>query len=253
MSLVALGTDPDDGGPVWAPPRGAPLVPGQLAWAELTTGHHCQTWLCWSVELWVPTLVKVARPGWSRPRWTRALGREARALRPLRHPAFPGCSPTAPATTCRTWSSSTWTARPWTRRWTPTARSPAGTPRGSGSACWRRPEPARHRDRAPGHLPGQRPARRPPGPADRPRRRAPAGQGAAPRRGGRHRRLRRSRAGHRGRRPGDRPRWTSTASAPPCRPCSTPRPTTARCATSSAPSPTPTRPPGRPSTRGCTC
>jgi serine/threonine protein kinase len=89
VSLVALGTDPDDGGPVWAPPRGAPLVPGQLAWAELTTGHHCQTWLCWSVDLWVPTLVKVARPGWSRPRWTRALGREARALRPLRHPAFP--------------------------------------------------------------------------------------------------------------------------------------------------------------------
>jgi serine/threonine protein kinase len=88
VSLVALGTDPDDGGPVWAPPRGATLVPGQLAWAELATGHYCQTWLCWSVELWVPTLVKVVRPSWSRPRWTRALGREARALRPLRHPAF---------------------------------------------------------------------------------------------------------------------------------------------------------------------
>jgi hypothetical protein len=55
----------------------------------LASGHHCQTWLCWSVELWVPTLVKLARPGWSRPRWTRALGREVRALRPLRHPAFP--------------------------------------------------------------------------------------------------------------------------------------------------------------------
>jgi serine/threonine protein kinase len=89
VSVVPLATDPQDGGPVWAPLRGTPLVPGQLAWAPLATGHHCQTWLCWSVELWVPTLVKLARPGWSRPRWTRALGREVRALRPLRHPAFP--------------------------------------------------------------------------------------------------------------------------------------------------------------------
>jgi serine/threonine protein kinase len=89
MSVVALGTDPEDGGPVWAPARGTEIVPGQLAWAPLATGHHCQTWLCWSVELWVPTLVKLARPGWSRPRWTRALEREAGALRPLRHPAFP--------------------------------------------------------------------------------------------------------------------------------------------------------------------
>lgn len=89
MSVVALGTDPEDGGPVWSPARGTELVPGQLAWAPLATGHHCQTWLCWSVELWVPTLVKLARPGWSRPQWTRALQREARALRPLRHPAFP--------------------------------------------------------------------------------------------------------------------------------------------------------------------
>ena len=89
MSVVALGTDPEDGGPVWAPARGTELVPGQLAWAPLATGHHCQTWLCWSVELWVPTLVKLARPGWSRPQWTRALQREARALRPVRHPSFP--------------------------------------------------------------------------------------------------------------------------------------------------------------------
>jgi serine/threonine protein kinase len=86
---LAVGTDAEDGGPVWTPRRGTALVPGQLAWSELATGHHCQTWLCWSVEFWMPTLVKVARPGWSRPRWTRALGREANALRPLRHPAFP--------------------------------------------------------------------------------------------------------------------------------------------------------------------
>jgi hypothetical protein len=68
MSVVALGTDPEDGGAVWTPVRGTELVPGQLAWAPLATGHHCQTWLCWSVELWVPTLVKLARPGWSPPR-----------------------------------------------------------------------------------------------------------------------------------------------------------------------------------------
>jgi len=89
MSVVALGTDPEDGGPIWAPARGTELVPGQLAWTPLATGHHCQTWLCWSVELWMPTLVKLARPGRSRPRWTGALDREARALRPLKHPAFP--------------------------------------------------------------------------------------------------------------------------------------------------------------------
>ena len=89
MSVVPVDVDPEDGGPVWAPPRGSSLVPGQLAWARLATGHHCESWLCWSAELWVPTLVKLARPGWSRPRWTRALGREARALRPVPHPAFP--------------------------------------------------------------------------------------------------------------------------------------------------------------------
>jgi serine/threonine protein kinase len=89
MSVVALGTDPEDGGPIWTPARGTELVPGQLAWTPLATGHHGQTWLCWSVQLWLPTLVKLARPGWSRPRWTRALEREARALRPLRHPCFP--------------------------------------------------------------------------------------------------------------------------------------------------------------------
>ena len=88
MVTMGLGVD-EDGGPVWGPPRGTLLVPGHLAWARLTLGQYCETWLCWSAELWVPTLVKVVRPGWARPRWTRALGREAAALRPLRHPAFP--------------------------------------------------------------------------------------------------------------------------------------------------------------------
>jgi hypothetical protein len=81
--------DQDDGRPVWWPPRGTPLVPGQLAWTSIAVGDLRETWLCWSVELWSPTLVKVVRPGWSEPRSTRALHREAWALRDLRHPAFP--------------------------------------------------------------------------------------------------------------------------------------------------------------------
>jgi serine/threonine protein kinase len=84
-----MDVDPDDGGPTWAPSVGTPLVDGQLAWRPLATGDHCQTWLCWSLEFWTPTLVKVVRPGWSSPRWTRSLAREAAALRPLLHPAFP--------------------------------------------------------------------------------------------------------------------------------------------------------------------
>jgi eukaryotic-like serine/threonine-protein kinase len=89
VPTMALGIDEEDGGAVWEPLRGDPLVPGQLAWGRLTVGHHCEVWLCWSLDLWMPTLVKVVRPAWSPPRWTRALRREAAALRPLRHPAFP--------------------------------------------------------------------------------------------------------------------------------------------------------------------
>ena len=89
MLTMGLGIDDEDGGAVWEPGRGEPLVPGQLAWGRLTVGHHCEVWLCWSLELWAPTLVKIVRPAWSRPRWTRALRREAAALRPVRHPAFP--------------------------------------------------------------------------------------------------------------------------------------------------------------------
>jgi serine/threonine protein kinase len=89
MPAIGIDVDDEDGGPIWDAPRGTLLVPGQLAWGRLTVGAHCETWLCWSVDLWAPTLVKVVRPGWTRPRHTRALGREAAALRPLRHPAFP--------------------------------------------------------------------------------------------------------------------------------------------------------------------
>jgi hypothetical protein len=68
---------------------GAPLLPGHLAWDRIGVGYTRETWLCWSVELWSPVVVKVVRPGWSEPRSTRALHREAWALRDLRHPTFP--------------------------------------------------------------------------------------------------------------------------------------------------------------------
>jgi serine/threonine protein kinase len=64
-------------------------VPKHLAWARVAVGDQRETWLCWSVELWSPAIVKIVRPDWSEPRSTRALRREAWALRDLRHPAFP--------------------------------------------------------------------------------------------------------------------------------------------------------------------
>jgi serine/threonine protein kinase len=67
---------------------GAPLVPGFLAWDRFTVGHHRETWLCWSVDLWAPAVVKLVRPAW-KPSWTDALDREVRALTALAHPAVP--------------------------------------------------------------------------------------------------------------------------------------------------------------------
>jgi serine/threonine protein kinase len=64
------------------------LVPGLLAWDRITLGYHRETWLCWSVDLWAPAVVKIVRPGWSR-RWTEALDREVRALGTVAHPAVP--------------------------------------------------------------------------------------------------------------------------------------------------------------------
>jgi serine/threonine protein kinase len=80
--------DPEDGRPSWDPRPGSPLVPGLLAWDLLAMGHHRETWLCWSVDLWAPAVVKIVRPGW-RPQWAEALDREVRALGALAHPAVP--------------------------------------------------------------------------------------------------------------------------------------------------------------------
>jgi serine/threonine protein kinase len=64
------------------------LVPAHLAWTQIAVGHHRETWLTWSVDLWAPAVVKLVRPGWS-PRWTGALTREVLALRGRAHPSFP--------------------------------------------------------------------------------------------------------------------------------------------------------------------
>jgi serine/threonine protein kinase len=85
---VRIEGDAGDGLPAWDPDLGEPLVPGFLAWDTLTVGHHRETWLCWSVDLWAPAVVKIVRPAW-KPSWTEALDREVRALAAVAHPALP--------------------------------------------------------------------------------------------------------------------------------------------------------------------
>jgi serine/threonine protein kinase len=81
-------SDVGDDRPGWNPEMGGPLVPGMLAWDRFTVGRRRETWLCWSVDLWAPVVVKLVRPGW-RPSWTQALDREVRALAHVAHPAVP--------------------------------------------------------------------------------------------------------------------------------------------------------------------
>ncbi|MGY1642958.1 protein kinase [Geodermatophilus sp. SYSU D00703] len=85
---AAVRLDERDGRPRWNPEPGGPLVPGHLAWGLIMVGPRRETWLCWSVDLWAPAVVKVVRPGW-KPVAVRALDQEARALMALRHPAIP--------------------------------------------------------------------------------------------------------------------------------------------------------------------
>jgi serine/threonine protein kinase len=87
-NAVPIESDLGDGGPGWNPDFGAPLVPGVLAWDRMAIGYHRETWLCWSVALWAPAVVKIVRPGWSR-RWTESFDREVRALGNVAHPAVP--------------------------------------------------------------------------------------------------------------------------------------------------------------------
>ncbi len=71
------------------PAVGSPLLPGLLAWELLGGGTYCETWLCWSTELWAPVAVKLPRPDylddadtWSDLR-CEALNHEL-----VRHPGF---------------------------------------------------------------------------------------------------------------------------------------------------------------------
>ncbi|GAA1920757.1 hypothetical protein GCM10009737_22860 [Nocardioides lentus] len=78
-----------DGLPTWRCAEGRPLVPGLVALERLGVGHRTETWLAWSLELWHPAIVKLARPHQvSHPRAARSMRREARALR-CGHPALP--------------------------------------------------------------------------------------------------------------------------------------------------------------------
>jgi serine/threonine protein kinase len=83
-------TDPTDDLPVWEFEPGEPITPGNLAWEPLGVGQRCETWLAWSTQLWVPVVVKLARPHQAEhPRARVAVTRECDALIRCPHPALP--------------------------------------------------------------------------------------------------------------------------------------------------------------------
>lgn len=83
--------DPEDGDPVWQLAIGETLLAGLLAFERLGVGLRCETWLAWSVPLWCPAVVKLARPHQvEHPRARASLGREVGALAEVRHPGLPG-------------------------------------------------------------------------------------------------------------------------------------------------------------------
>jgi serine/threonine protein kinase len=83
-------TDPTDDLPVWEFEPGEPITPGNLAWEPLGVGQRCETWLAWSTLLWVPVVVKLARPHQAEhPRARVAVTRECDALIRCPHPALP--------------------------------------------------------------------------------------------------------------------------------------------------------------------
>ncbi len=83
-------TDPDDGLPVWQAEPGDALIDGHLALERLGVGLRCETWLAWSVPLWSPAVVKLARPHQvAHPRAQASLGREVSALGTTSHPGLP--------------------------------------------------------------------------------------------------------------------------------------------------------------------
>jgi len=82
--------DTEDGLAVWDWAEECELPAGTLAVERLGVGHRCETWLVWSVQLWAPAVLKVARPHQlNHPRAVKALRRETAALADAWHPALP--------------------------------------------------------------------------------------------------------------------------------------------------------------------
>ena len=80
----------DDGLPVWVCAEGGELPGGTLAIERLGVGARCETWLVWSLRLWSPAVLKLARPHQIRhPRATKTLRRETTALAGNLHPSLP--------------------------------------------------------------------------------------------------------------------------------------------------------------------
>jgi eukaryotic-like serine/threonine-protein kinase len=80
----------EDGGPVWTCTPGTELPGGFIARERLAVGRCCETWLVWSVPLWAPAVLKLARPHQAgHPGAARRLGREVMSLRGNEHPSLP--------------------------------------------------------------------------------------------------------------------------------------------------------------------
>jgi serine/threonine protein kinase len=82
--------DETDDLPVWSCAPAEALAPGLSAVGRLGVGTRCESWLAWSLDLWHPVVVKLARPHQrTHPRAVRSLRREADALARLGHPGAP--------------------------------------------------------------------------------------------------------------------------------------------------------------------
>jgi serine/threonine protein kinase len=88
--MLSQDVDVIDGQPVWACKESDELVSGLRAIEPLGAGVRCEAWLAWSVELWAPVVVKLARPHQrDHPRAAAALRREVAGLAGHGHPALP--------------------------------------------------------------------------------------------------------------------------------------------------------------------
>src|SRR6476619_3565681 len=73
----------------WNFTAGKPVTASLRAMARLGGGRRCETWLCWSTQLWSPVAVKMARPHTATdPKTARRLTDEAERVASLAHPSF---------------------------------------------------------------------------------------------------------------------------------------------------------------------